>query len=450
MVEIVGPSLNGRDLQKRRGQKSCQPQTEVFLPPPEAAVDFAEFCSSALTCTTFFNSGFLSFVRSKGLMDYHLQVTPDSQLGFRMTVQYGEERYGPARYANCLSCLDQGPPCSIEVGVYGVGPASAGRSCLTNADTKVGQTHEGRFNWFIDGKARPMAVVCPARHSEHLSDMATGELLEFWESVGVLIRTLGISFHEIIVNQGTYRNLAHLHAKIWFAEEEFMEALRARLPQKFPVWEELDALYAVLDKPQPAAVMAKLPLFMERAGVPRVFVRGVPAWVSCADLAACLEGSGFEGVRVVGLPDSSTEGRGKNHGGLVPSNPPSPSNSAVSTATGASSSSFPRAVSSCRLACSPVEEGKGPSPNEGGGGGEEKGPEGEGGACSRQSTGSTMTLSSLAAAAAVRARTKKPSNSCTLEFPLGAFEEACRTICELHASKPFGGSQRLFVKWVKH
>uniref|UniRef100_A0A0G4GXK0 Uncharacterized protein n=1 Tax=Chromera velia CCMP2878 TaxID=1169474 RepID=A0A0G4GXK0_9ALVE len=292
-----------------------------------------------------------AFAAGEGLKDFHLEIFPDPSSGFQVTLKFGEHREGPFDYERCLSCLGgESASCPIEVGVWKKKTEEVTLSRLTNADTLVGQTDEGKFNWFIDGKARPMAVVCPAKHIETLTELGPEGLVSFWQSVAGLIRKFHIPFHNIIVNQGEYRNLPHLHAKIWFGEDEFQSAMRERLPEKYPIWEQLDALNEKMSKPEMEEVMKEIPERMRQKGVPKLFMGGIPRALSADDVSAYLEKNGFPSTKAFILP-------GKKH--------------------------------------------------------------------------------------------QMGALSATVEFPQGEFETAGRAICALAGAKPFGGSQRLFVKWAR-
>ena len=51
-----------------------------------------------------------------------------------------------------------------------------------------------------------------------------------------------ISYRTMIVNHGTYRNLPHLHLKIWVTEEEHLKAQQQWSDEKKEWWKQLQTL----------------------------------------------------------------------------------------------------------------------------------------------------------------------------------------------------------------
>jgi diadenosine tetraphosphate (Ap4A) HIT family hydrolase len=89
------------------------------------------------------------------------------------------------------------------------------------------------MHWWIDAKARPNYVITPVRHAERLSQLHDDELYALWaDAARLLTEETGscdaAPFLSLIVNHGRFRNLAHVHLKLRFAELEFEREVRAR------------------------------------------------------------------------------------------------------------------------------------------------------------------------------------------------------------------------------
>lgn len=94
---------------------------------------------------------------------------------------------------------------------------------VTTQQTLIGGEEPG-FRCSFDGKARDMLVVTPERHIERLHELSPEEMYGLWRSVAGALREAGkhhvsrgglrLGYETIVVNQGAFRNLAHLHVKV--------------------------------------------------------------------------------------------------------------------------------------------------------------------------------------------------------------------------------------------
>lgn len=144
----------------------------------------------------------------RGICDYHLKVKGSKpRARFIIHVFYDEHKEGPEQIepGSCVSC--QGDALLFP-GVKG--SVLAGECVL--AKFKKGQSY-AQFS--MDAKARAGFIVMSVRHLETMGALEDKELYCLWR-VGVrALRSEGLQLVSMIVNHGRYRNLPHLHLKIW-------------------------------------------------------------------------------------------------------------------------------------------------------------------------------------------------------------------------------------------
>jgi diadenosine tetraphosphate (Ap4A) HIT family hydrolase len=91
---------------------------------------------------------------------------------------------------------------------------------------------------WLDGRARAKFILTPIRHIERLSDLTDedGEMEAFWHDAVQLIDEevdqLENYYPTMVLNHGTYRNHAHLHLKINFAQGFWNRTIAPRHQEK--------------------------------------------------------------------------------------------------------------------------------------------------------------------------------------------------------------------------
>jgi len=155
----------------------------------------------------FFRS-ILAFLKSKDIEHFHLKIVPSSS-AFSCLVFYGGDKHKPRHRKACISCdLDND-----------VAKASS-----------LGSTKHNRL--WIDGKFRPMFIVTPIDHVEHMSQLSDDQLYALWRDACDLLakqsqtESKDCPFERMVVNHGNYRNLAHLHLKIGLKDRVFQGCVK--------------------------------------------------------------------------------------------------------------------------------------------------------------------------------------------------------------------------------
>lgn len=98
----------------------------------------------------------------------------------------------------------------------------------------------------VDAKARPGFIVTPKRHVDRLSEMDDEEVYALWTVAVRTLRKDSIAYRTMILNHGMYRNIPHLHLKIWVTEEEYTKVRRHWTPEMQELWTTLQSLSATL------------------------------------------------------------------------------------------------------------------------------------------------------------------------------------------------------------
>lgn len=119
---------------------------------------------------------------------------------------------------------------------------------VTTRDTRVGGDEPGFVNYF-DAKARDMLVVCPSRHVERISELSGEEIYHMCRSIVGALRSAGgqsvtgVSYETLVINQGRFQNLPHLHVKCWLAPMAFEKLRRAWSAEMRGKFELCDAMF---------------------------------------------------------------------------------------------------------------------------------------------------------------------------------------------------------------
>jgi len=203
---------------------------------------FAEFVSAFSDASSWTENPVVQFFRhldcyvrhALKVDDFHLSVedykgdsrSHDShvvRVGFCVRIYYGK---------NYQSCLKDRALCI---------------SCdLDNDVSKAAFLYSSRFhNLWLDAKARSMFVVTPHRHVERLSQLSDEELFSFWSEACALLASEydcalpAVQFDRMVVNQGLYRNLSHLHMKVYTGKSRWVALQRTWQVDRWRKWERI-------------------------------------------------------------------------------------------------------------------------------------------------------------------------------------------------------------------
>ncbi|GLJ11838.1 hypothetical protein SUGI_0178270 [Cryptomeria japonica] len=200
--------------------------------------DFVKNASQEVV-VRFFRQAIKQIEESRHINDYHFKLKPSKPSGFLIDVFYGESREGPeiVEPGSCISCNDSAP----------LFPSQADSVCA--GECVLREFSDQPFvQCSLDAKARPGFIVTPVRHVQKLGDLDDQELFALW-SVGVrALKSEGLNFTSMIVNHGSYRNLPHLHLKIWVDEREFGRAVVRWSAEKKKLLSILQRLASALPK----------------------------------------------------------------------------------------------------------------------------------------------------------------------------------------------------------
>ncbi|KAH9298578.1 hypothetical protein KI387_030260, partial [Taxus chinensis] len=191
--------------------------------------DFVESAPEQLV-VDFFRQAIHHIEQTRRINDYHLKLKPSKRSGFIIEVFYGERREGPEKVEpdSCISCNDSAP-------LFPGAPGSvlAGECVLREL------SDQPYVQCSLDAKARAGFIITPLRHVQKIGDLRDNELFALW-NVGVrALKNEGLSFRSMIVNQGSYRNLPHLHLKIWVDDHEYGRAVLRWSEEKRRLWAAL-------------------------------------------------------------------------------------------------------------------------------------------------------------------------------------------------------------------
>ncbi|MES1908340.1 MAG: hypothetical protein MHM6MM_001294 [Cercozoa sp. M6MM] len=174
------------------------------------------------------------------LRNYHLRlVQPRGQFEVQIFVKRDQSETTLRQRTACLSC-----PVSDDTGSSDsdIETQRALTQAVHWADTPLSRT-------WIDAKLRPSFVVTPKRHVERLDELTNEETLDMLCAIVAIIcfdndeaafaavtdsgdltlvsasNELRQRFRSVVINQGSCRNLAHLHAKIRFRTKDWQRRI---------------------------------------------------------------------------------------------------------------------------------------------------------------------------------------------------------------------------------
>ncbi|GJP41713.1 hypothetical protein CLOM_g1358 [Closterium sp. NIES-68] len=91
----------------------------------------------------------------------------------------------------------------------------------------------------LDAQGRAGLIITPVRHVESLVDLDDSELYEFFHTAIAAVQQEKVVCSRMVVNHGSYRNLPHLHLKVFLEEDSFEEAKRGWEGERAAMWERL-------------------------------------------------------------------------------------------------------------------------------------------------------------------------------------------------------------------
>lgn len=209
---------------------------EVTLTNVQSFCSFIEDSSRA-SVVGFFRELIRELEQERSVFDFHMKVTdsPGKPSGFKVEVFYGDmDRSGPVDVApgECISCFAHAVLHPGKVPVV-----TAGDCIMDEVDG------DGHVQCSIDAKARPGFIVTPLRHVERMSDLEDNELYALWRASVKALRSEGLSsFRSMILNHGFYRNLPHLHLKVWVDANLHNPARLAWPLHRQELWHRLEGL----------------------------------------------------------------------------------------------------------------------------------------------------------------------------------------------------------------
>ncbi|MCO5555442.1 hypothetical protein L7F22_008987 [Adiantum nelumboides] len=139
------------------------------------------------------------------ILDFHMRVV-NCEEGFKVEVYYGTEKLGPpvSTPSNCISCHPNAPL------FPGQEPVVEAKDCVLEEFSN--QPHAVCR---LDAKGRCGFIITPIRHVDRLSELDDEELFGLWSLAVKVLREANLPFTTMILNHGTYRNVEHLHLKVW-------------------------------------------------------------------------------------------------------------------------------------------------------------------------------------------------------------------------------------------
>ncbi|KAI5060719.1 hypothetical protein GOP47_0025139 [Adiantum capillus-veneris] len=166
------------------------------------------------------------------ILDFHMRVV-NCEEGFKVEVFYGSEKLGPPVLppSNCISCYPNAPL------FPGQEPIVEARECVLEEFSS--QPHAVCR---LDAKGRCGFIITPTRHVDRMSELDDEELFGLWSLAVRVLREANLPFTTMILNHGTYRNVEHLHLKVW-VEKNLYEQYRAQWSnERQELWRQLQDL----------------------------------------------------------------------------------------------------------------------------------------------------------------------------------------------------------------
>lgn len=200
-------------------------------PPSESFGTFMESSSKA-EIVAFFREVEKELESKRNIWDFHMRLM-DSVGDFKVLVYYGLEKVGPSvlPLSDCISCspnalLFRCKEASVEA-----------RECVLEefSDDPYAVCR-------LDAKGRCGFIITPVRHVNRMSELDDEELFRLWSLAGRVLREAKLPFTSMILNHGTYRNVEHLHLKVWVNKELFQQYQVHWSSERQELWKQLQEI----------------------------------------------------------------------------------------------------------------------------------------------------------------------------------------------------------------
>lgn len=215
---------------------------EVSLSGADSFCSFIEDSSRA-SVVGFFRELSRQIEQEHLLQDFHMKITDSLTTGrsFKVQIFFGEDdREGPEVVApgECISC-------HAHADLY---PGKLPK--ITAGDCIMSEIDGGGYvQCSIDAKARPGFIITPLRHVERMSCLEDDELYALWSAAVKALRSEGLStFRSMILNHGSYRNLPHLHLKVWADPTSHHKVREAWTLERQELWRRLESMASMSTK----------------------------------------------------------------------------------------------------------------------------------------------------------------------------------------------------------
>ncbi|KAH7351935.1 hypothetical protein KP509_19G021200 [Ceratopteris richardii] len=197
--------------------------------------DFCTFMDAEpkLEIVAFFREIAAELENNRKILDFHMRIVNSEEMGFKVEVYYGIEKSGPVvlPLSRCISCHPNVP-------IFpGQEPVVEARECILEEFS----SHPYAI-CRIDGKGRCGFVITPIRHVDRMSELDDEELYGLWSLAVQVLRQTHLPFTTMILNHGTYRNVEHLHLKIWVERSLYEQYLTQWTDERQELWLRLQEL----------------------------------------------------------------------------------------------------------------------------------------------------------------------------------------------------------------
>ncbi|MCO5591140.1 hypothetical protein L7F22_045121 [Adiantum nelumboides] len=163
------------------------------------------------------------------ILDFHMRVV-NYEEGFKVEVYYGTEKLGPpvSTPSNCISCHPNAPL------FPGQEPVVEAKDCVLEEFSNHPQAV-----CRLDAKGRCGFIITPIRHVDRMSELDDEELFGLWSLAVRVLREANLPFTTMILNHGTYRNLEHLHLKVWVDKNLYEQYCTQWSNERQELWRRL-------------------------------------------------------------------------------------------------------------------------------------------------------------------------------------------------------------------
>jgi len=223
-VETVQTTQTQREKEMEIRVEDIRPGRALQLIPYRDGKDPVDFCtfiesSPKQQVISFFRQVIHQVEVRRRILDFHLKLKNDVIKGFVIKIFYGDKVGRPEDLSHGRPCIS----CCADAPLYPFGDVVSAGECVLKEFSD-----QSYVQCCLDAKARPGFIVTPLRHVDRMSELDDEEMYYLWW-VGVrALRNEGLNmFKSMILNHGCYRNVAHLHLKIW-VDPQLHSAARER------------------------------------------------------------------------------------------------------------------------------------------------------------------------------------------------------------------------------